>query len=118
MMLLFAAMLAITSCTNHSTANILITNHTARDLSNRTVTVSLSDIHERLQTEASDTIILLNEKNIPVHYTLSPDETSIIFHVPMVRARSQKTYSVNRKHASLRDNLLTFRTENIIIELK
>lgn len=117
-MLLLAAALSITSCTNHSTANILITNHTARDLSGRAVTVSLSDIHKRLQTEPSDTIILLNEENIPVRYTFNADTTAIVFRVPMVRARSQKTYSVNRKHASLKDNILTFRTENIIIEIK
>ncbi|MGM9713525.1 MAG: hypothetical protein ACI3Y5_05335 [Prevotella sp.] len=117
-MMLFAAALAITSCTNHSTANILITNHTARDLSSHTVTVSLSTIHERLQTQPSDTIILLNEENIPVQYTFNADRTSIVFRVPMVRARSQKTYSINRKHSSLKDNILTFRTENIIIEIK
>lgn len=53
-----------------------------------------------------------------VRYTYNADTTAILFVVPIVRARPQKTYSVNRQHISLIDNLFAFRSENIFIEVE
>ena len=53
-----------------------------------------------------------------VRYTYNSDTTTILFVVPIVRARSQKTYSVNHQHISLTDNLFAFRSENIFIEVE
>lgn len=53
-----------------------------------------------------------------VRYTYNADTTAILFVVPIVWARSQKTYSVNHQHISLIDNLFAFRSENIIIGIK
>ena len=53
-----------------------------------------------------------------VRYTYNADTTAILFVVPIVRARSQKTYFVNHQHISLIDNLFAFCSENIIIEIK
>lgn len=53
-----------------------------------------------------------------VRYTYNADTTAILFVVQIVRARSQKTYSVNHQHISLIDNRFAFRSENIIIGIK
>ncbi|MCF2654123.1 hypothetical protein I6E46_04050 [Prevotella loescheii] len=53
-----------------------------------------------------------------VRYTYKADTTVILFVVPTVGARSQKTYSVNHQHISLIYNLFTFRSENIFIEVE
>ena len=53
-----------------------------------------------------------------VRYTYNADTTAILFVVPTVRARSQKTNSVNHQHISLIDNLFAFRSENIFIEVE
>ena len=53
-----------------------------------------------------------------IRYTYNADTTAILFVVPIVRVRSQKTYSVNHQHISLIDNLFAFCSENIIIEIK
>ena len=53
-----------------------------------------------------------------VRYTYNADTTAILFVFPIVRVRSQKTYSVNHQHISLIDNLFAFRSENIIIGIK
>lgn len=53
-----------------------------------------------------------------VRYTYNADTTAILFVVPTVRTRSQKSYSVNHQHISLIDNLFAFRSENIFIEVE
>ena len=53
-----------------------------------------------------------------VRYTYNADTTAILFVAPIVRVRSQKTYSVNHQHISLIDNLFVFRSENIFIEVE
>ncbi|MDY3674276.1 MAG: hypothetical protein SO049_05560 [Prevotella sp.] len=53
-----------------------------------------------------------------VRYTYNADTTAILFVVPIVRVRSQKTYSVNHQHISLIGNLFAFRSENIFIEVE
>ena len=53
-----------------------------------------------------------------VRYTYNADTTAILFVVPTVRARSQKTYFVNHQHISLIDNLFAIRSENIFIEVE
>lgn len=53
-----------------------------------------------------------------VRYTYNADTTAIFFVVPIARARSQKTCSVNHQHISLIDNLFAFRSENIFIEVE
>lgn len=53
-----------------------------------------------------------------IRYTYNADTTAILFVVPTVRVRSQKTYSVNHQHISLIDNLFVFHSENIFIEVE
>ena len=71
-----------------------------------------------MQTGTADTIVILDEMNGHVRYTYNADTSAILFVVPTVRVRSQKTYSVNHQHISLIDNLFAFRSENIIIGIK
>ncbi|MGN1375108.1 MAG: hypothetical protein ACI4V5_00990 [Prevotella sp.] len=106
------------SCTNTNTVNILITNRSGKDLSNKEIAVSVSDIRERLQTTEEDTLIVMNEKNIQIVYHYDNDSSNIIFVVPLLRKNSQKTYSVNRSHSRLSENLLKFRSENIMIDVR
>ena len=79
---------------------------------------TMKKIHARLQTTPADTLIVMNEKNMPIHYGYSKDSSRIVFRVPLIRKKSQKTYSVNRKDMSLSDNLFRFRSENIYIDVK
>lgn len=106
------------SCTNTNTVNILITNKSGKDLSNKEVVVSVSDIRERLQTTREDTLLVMNEKNIQIAYSYNSDSSNIRFVVPLLKKNSQKTYSVNRSHSRLSENLLKFRSENIMIDVR
>ena len=111
-------MLTCLSCTNTNTVNVLISNRDDGDCRDKYIEVPVEKIHARLQTTPADTLIVMNEKNMPIHYGYSKDSSRIVFRVPLIRKKSQKTYSVNRKDMSLSDNLFRFRSENIYIDVK
>ena len=60
----------------------------------------------------------MNEKNIQIAYSYDSDSSNIRFVVPLLKKNSQKTYSVNRSHSRLSENLLKFRSENIMIDVR
>ena len=107
-----------TSCTNTNSVNILIRNTGVKDLVNAEVVVSLEEVMGHLQTEKSDLLVLLNEKNLPIAYAYNADSTTIIFSVPAIKKGSQKTYSMNRREGRLVDNLFKFRQESILVSVK
>ena len=111
-------MLTCLSCTNTNTVNVLISNRGDGDCRDKYIEVPVEKIHARLQTTPADTLIVMNEKNMPIHYGYSKDSSRIVFRVPLIRKKSQKTYSVNHQHISLIDNLFAFRSENIFIEVE
>ena len=111
-------MLTCLSCTNTNTVNVLISNRGDGDCRDKYIEVPVEKIHARLQTTPADTLIVINERNMPIHHGYSKDSSRIVFRVPLIRKKSQKTYSVNRKDMSLSDNLFRFRSENIYIDVK
>lgn len=108
----------LTSCTNTSTVNILISNSNKHDTTMVEVKVPLDKILDHLDAQSSDTLYLLNEKNQPVDYHRSVKNDSIIFTVPVIRQFSQKNYSIHTSSNQLSDNLFKFRTASINVELK
>ncbi|MCI6549912.1 MAG: hypothetical protein MR450_03510 [Prevotella sp.] len=110
--------LMATSCSNTNTVNILIQNVGGKDLVNPKVSVSIQKILHHLQMSSNDSLVLLNEKNLPVGYIYNTDSTFISFTVPVIKKGSQKTYSMNRKENKLVDNLFRFRHENILVYVK
>lgn len=110
-----AVVMLFASCTNHNTVNVLITNSSGADIADKEVRVSLDEVRSRLLVTRGDTLIVLNEQNVPVDYCFSADSLYLVFRVPIIKKNSQKTYSINRSHSRLSDNLLRFRRENIMI---
>lgn len=110
--------LLFASCTNHNTVNVLITNNGDTDITDKVVRVPLDEVRSRLQVTCADTLIVLNEQNLPVDYGFSADSLCLVFHVPIIKKNSQKTYSINRSHSRLSDNLLRFRRGNIMINVE
>lgn len=110
-----AVMLA--ACANKKTVNILISNTSATDITNVAVRVPVEDILRHIDTHSVDSLILLNEKNQQVDFSLTQRNQEIEFIVPIVRARSQKNYSINIRDTEFSDNLFSFRTTSINISL-
>lgn len=113
-----AMVAAMASCTNTSTANVLIKNAGAADAANAEVALSMADVRRHLSAEDGVPFVLLDEKNRPVAYTLTAGADTMVFRVPVVRRGSQKTYSVNSGKPRLADNLLKFRRANITVTLR
>lgn len=109
---------ACCSCANTSTVNILITNQSDHDTTNVEVSVAVRDVTKHLDMQPTDTLFLLNEKNLPVEFTYSNDGNNIIFTVPNIKMHSQKNFSFNKSHTQLSDNLFRFRTTSITVEVK
>ncbi len=107
-----------TSCKNSSTVNILISNRSNGDLSNVRVVVPMSEVKKHLDISPTDTLFVLNEKNMHVDFSFSPDSSQLVFSVPMIKQYSQKNFSINTSSSSLSDNLLHFRTSSIMVEIK
>ena len=105
------------ACANKSTVNILITNKHNSDTANVVVHVSVDEIMQHLDAQSIDSLTLLNEKNQSVTFTTTSDGKSIEFTIPIINARSQKNYSLNTSNPSLSDNLFSFRTTSINVEL-
>ena len=110
-----AVMLA--ACANKSTVNILIANEHNSDTTNVVVNVPIDEIMQHVDAQSVDSLTLLNEKNQSVAFSTTSDGKSIEFTVPIIKARSQKNYSLNTGNSSLSDNLFSFRTTSINVEL-
>ena len=91
-------------------------NEDKNDKQDKLVQVSLEEIL-KLQVDTLETSLLLNEKNLPVEYSLTPDKKFVSF-VISVKGKSQKTYSIHKKRPSLSDNFMKFRSSNIYLTLK
>lgn len=80
-------MLTCLSCTNTNTVNVLISNRGDGDCRDKYIEVPVEKIHARLQTTPADTLIVMNEKNMPIHYGYSKDSSRIVFRVPLIRKK-------------------------------
>ncbi|MBO4721518.1 MAG: hypothetical protein J5629_01140 [Muribaculaceae bacterium] len=105
------------ACANKSTVNILITNEHNNDTTNVVVHVAVDEIMQHVDAQSVDSLTLLNEKNQPVAFSTTSDGKNIEFIVPVINARSQKNFSLNTSNPSLSDNLFSFRTTSINVEL-
>lgn len=105
------------ACANKSTVNILISNEHNSDTTNVVVHVSVDEIMQHVDAQSIDSLTLLNEKNQQVAFTTTPDGKNIEFTVHVINARSQKNYSLNTSNPSLSDNLFSFRTTSINVDL-
>ena len=114
---LLALALMCMACANKSTVNILIANEHDKDTTNVVVQVAVDEIMQHVDTQSVDSLTLLNEKNQPVPFTTTPDGKSIQFTISIINARSQKNYSLNTSNPSLSDNLFSFRTTSINVDL-
>ena len=114
---IIALALVCMACKNKSTVNILIANEHNSDTTNVVVNVPIDEIMQHVDAQSVNSLTLLNEKNQEVAFTTTPDGKSIEFVVPVVKARSQKNYSLNTSNPSLSDNLFSFRTTSINVEL-
>ena len=104
----------LSACNNTGTVNILIDNPSNNHRSNVRVAVAMSDVRNHLAIAEGDTLLLLNEANHSVSYTITTAD-SLVFTVPVIRARSQKNYTLNTGEKRLADNLLRFRTASIVV---
>lgn len=109
--------LACCACTNTGTMNILIANRSAADRRNVQVAVACSEIKKYLEFGPGDSLQLLNEANRNVPYRYSAGGDSIVFSVNVVKAMSQKNYSLNVGEKRLADNLLRFRTASVMVDV-
>ena len=109
--------LVCVACENKSTVNILISNEHNRDTTNVVVRVAINEILQHVDAQSVDSLTLLNEKNQPVAFATTPDGKSIEFTVHVINARSQKNYSLNTSNPDLSDNLFSFRTTSINVNL-
>ncbi|MBR5640258.1 MAG: hypothetical protein IKW83_11110 [Muribaculaceae bacterium] len=114
---IIALALVCMACENKSTVNILIANEHDRDTTNVVVHIAVNEIMQHVDAKSVDSLTLLNEKNQPVTFTTTGDGKNIEFVVPVVKARSQKNYSLNTSNPSLSDNLFSFRKTSININL-
>ena len=116
-MITMAMAVILAACANKNTVNILISNHNTNDTTNVIVHVPVEKILLHIDTQNVDSLILLNEKNQPVDFTVTHGNQDIEFVVPIIKAHSQKNYSLNTSNAELRDNLFSFRTTSISVNL-
>ena len=117
-MITMAMAVILAACANKNTVNILISNHNTNDTTNVIVHVPVEKILLHIDTQNVDSLILLNEKNQPVDFTVTHGNQDIEFVVPIIKAHSQKNYSLNTSNAELRDNLFSFRTTSISVNLE
>lgn len=105
------------ACANKSTVNILISNENPKDTANVTVQVPVDEILRHLDVQDVDSLTLLNEKNQQVEFSITHNKQKIEFTVPIVKGYSQKNYSLNTNRNKLSDNLFSFRTSSINVDL-
>jgi hypothetical protein len=109
--------LMLAACNNDSTVNILISNAKDADTTNVKVHVPIDKILMHLDAQSVDSLVLLNEKNQQVDFTVTHGNQDIEFVVPFINARSQKNYSINTNDTGLSDNIFSFRTTSITVNL-
>lgn len=107
----------LAACANQSTVNILIANTNDTDTTNVVVHVPVEKVIVHLDTKNVDSLIILNEKNQKIDFTITHGHQDIEFVVPIVKARSQKNYSINTTNTKLRNNIFSFRTTSITVNL-
>ncbi len=106
-----------TSCTNKNTVNILIANTHNNDTTDVVVQVPIESIIQHLDTESVDSLVLLDEKNQRIDFTVTHGNQNIEFVVPIVKARSQKNYSLNTSANKLSESIFSFRSTSINVNL-
>lgn len=109
----------LASCADKSSVNILISNTNPTDSVNAVVRVPIENIIQHLEVQNVDSLILLNEKNQQVDFKIVHGNQDIEFVVPVVKASSQKNYSLNIHTAKedLKENIFSFRTKSISVKL-
>ncbi len=105
------------ACNNQNTVNILISNTSPTDTANVKVHIPIEIIMTHLDAQSVDSLILLNEKNQQVNFSVTHGNQDIEFVIPVVKGYSQKNYSLNTSNTELSDNLLRFRTASITVNL-
>ena len=109
--------IVLAACTNQNTVNILISNTNDHDTTNVVVHIPIEKVTTHLNTSSVDSLIILNEKNQRVNFSITHGNQDIEFVVPVVKARSQKNYSINTANTQLGDNIFSFRTTSISVNL-
>ena len=107
----------LAACANQNTVNILISKTNDHDTTNVVVHVPIEKVITHINTSSVDSLIILNEKNQRVDFLITHGNQDIEFIVPIVKARSQKNYSINTAHTELGDNIFSFRTASITVNL-
>lgn len=107
----------LSACTNQSTVNILISNTNPTDTTNVKVHIPIENISQHINVHNIDSLILLNEMNQQVNFSVTHGNQDIEFVVPVIKARSQKNYSLNTSNTKLKENIFSFRTSSITINI-
>lgn len=105
------------ACANKNNINILIANGHDNDTTYVVVNVAIDEIMQHIEAQSVDSLTLLNEKNQPVPFSTTADGKNIQFSVPIIKAQSQKNYTLNTNSPNLSDNIFSFRTASINIDL-
>jgi hypothetical protein len=110
--------LMLTSCDNHNSVNIIVTNAQPRTITNVKVKVSMKEVCSLLSIDSLPVPIVLNERNTPIPYSYNASHDSIQFVMPIIHIKSQKTFSVNIVQPSLMNTFLRIKRANIKITEK
>ena len=115
---LFFCLLVLSSCSNRRSVNILIDNPSEQVLERQVVDLPLNQVKRLLDVASPDSLVLLNEMNVPVAYSVDSQSDQLSFTVPVVMAQSQKQYTLSTAMPNLVDNLFSFRHEKMKITLR
>ena len=118
--LIFATLVfMLASCADKSSVNILISNTNPTDTVNAVVHVHIENVIVHFEVQDVDSLVLLNEKNQQVDFKVVHGNQDIEFVVPVIKAHSQKNYSLKAKDASqdLKGNMFSFRAKSITVKL-
>ena len=105
------------SCSNRRSINILISNPTTQTVRQHQVELSVGEVERLLDVQSVEKLVLLNEKNIAVDYTIDTASGKLLFTVPNIMAQSQKQFTLSTAEPTLWDNLFSFRHENIQVSV-
>lgn len=115
---LFFCLLMLSSCSNRRSVNILIANPSERIMEHQVVHLSLIQVKRLLNGASPDSLVLLNEMNVLVAYSVDSQSDQLSFTVPVVMPQSQKQYTLSTAMPNLVDNLFSFRHEKMKITLR
>ena len=118
-LIIVAMVVMLASCADKSSVNILISNTNPTDTVDAVVRVPIEKIIQHLEVQNVDSLILLNEKNQRVDFNVAHGNQDIEFVVPVVKAHSQKNYSLNvhDDEEDLKENIFSFRSTSITVKL-